>query len=322
MKPSSLDRVQTTSDRYVALSTLPLPQLLEHRDPSTSPFVLVRNPHGVIDGMIDLREVQRRLTAENEVERERWERATVAALTETVMSVPPMVDAPTGEPGQLSVTPVYDAFGCAAVIANGETFVNWQRVCHSICQNQIDPVTLLPTRMSFNRRLAEELDRARRTQRGIAVLMVDLDHFKTINDRFGHSTGDLALRTVANCLRSGIRSYDFVARFGGDEYAVIYSDCKPENIGLPIARLLHDLGQQPPVDAATKTRISLSIGAAVLTTVDEHCSPEIVFEQADACLYHAKRTGRSRAIAIELDPFGLPLSAPVLVSPHDDSCTL
>ncbi len=320
MTSPSTDRSQFAREQLVASSTLPLPKLLDCWDPTETPYVLVRNPHGVIDGMIDLREVQRRLMAENLVERERWEHATVAALADTVMSPPPGDDSPVNENTAFIAEPIFDSLGCAAIIALGEMFVSWQRVCQAICQNQIDPVTLLPTRMSFNRRLAEELDRARRTQRGIAVLMVDLDYFKSINDRFGHSMGDLALRTVANCLRGGIRSYDFVARFGGDEFAVIYSDCKPGNIGLPIARLLRDLGQQKPVDQATGTRISLSIGAAMMASVDEHCSPEIVFEQADACLYHAKRNGRARAIAIELDPFGIPLTPPVQVSPADDSC--
>ncbi len=322
MTSPKIDRSQSAGQQFVASSTLPLPKLLDCWDPVATRYVLVRNPEGVIDGMLDLHEVQRRLTAENPVERERWERATVAALAETVMSAPPDHDSPSSPIVEFTAEPIFDTVGCAAIIANGETFVSWQRVCQAIGQNQIDPVTLLPTRVTFNRRLAEELDRARRTKRGIAVLMVDLDYFKSINDRFGHSTGDLALRSVANCLRNGIRSYDFVARFGGDEFAMIYSDCKPGNLGLPIARLLQDLAQQPPVDPTTGTRISLSIGAAVMASVDEYCSPEIVFEQADACLYHAKRNGRARAIGIELDPFGIPLTAPVQVSPVDDSCGL
>jgi diguanylate cyclase (GGDEF)-like protein len=307
LPPSDMNRLP------VIPATASLKSMLETWDVQHYRHLLVENPEGVIDGLISVQEVLRRVSAENSVERSRWEHATVASLTESVLATGAQTThtaSLNAEDLRSDVVPVIDRYGCAALVSQGEVYVSWDRVCQAISQNQIDPVTLLPMRLSFNRRLAEEMDRAARTQRSIAVVMIDLDHFKTINDRFGHSTGDMALRTVARSLREGIRSYDFVARFGGDEFAVICTDCKPDSIDLPIARLVQDMARQPPVDEATQTRISLSIGAAVMAEVDSHCSLDVVFEQADACLYQAKRTGRNRAVAVALDPFGLPLSAP------------
>jgi diguanylate cyclase (GGDEF)-like protein len=310
MTKPALSIETSTSSTVVVDSELSLRNLVDLRETLPARYVLVRNPFGEIEGIVDLYDAQMRLAVDNPVERARWESAPVSSLCEHALNAyaeePLLEDSREGAAD--APVAINDPHGCAAIVAGGQLFVNWSRIANTITRNQVDPVTLLPTRQAFNRRLLEEIERAQRNQLGLAVVMIDIDHFKTINDRFGHSTGDTALRTVGSVLRRCIRSYDFVARFGGDEFAVIYSDCDPSSIELPLNRLQSDINSLAPVDEASGVRISLSIGAAVMTRVDLHCPAELLFEQADGCLYQAKREGRCRAISVELDAFGLPIT--------------
>ena len=308
----------TSSDSLVTSSTTLLREVLREWDRTGPPHRLVKNEVGVIDGIVDLRYIQKLLATTNLIERIRWQEVTVGSIAETVFAAPAdsdhrpnlNLDTTTGE--QLPEVPllIYDDAGCAAIVTHGETFVSWSRISAAMHQNHLDPVTLLPPRVSFNRRMREELDRAARFQQAMALLLIDLDNFKQVNDRHGHRAGDTMLRKVANSLCAGVRSYDFVARFGGDEFTVICYNCNPHEISLPIGRLQESVAQLPAIDADATMQISLSIGAAVLSRVDEHCSPELIVEQADGCLYRAKHSGRNAAYAIELDPFGIPVASP------------
>lgn len=306
------------TDSLAVPYSMPLRELVNLLHSDLHPHRLVRNAEGLIEGIIDLRKVRRLLASDNPAERIRWEKITSGAIAENVFSV--SIDGPSDEllnPETVSAAlqshaaiAVNDPVGCAAIVAGGDTFVSWKRVCAALEKNHIDPVTLLPTRASFNRRLREELDRAARTRQVLAVLMIDLDHFKKINDQYGHSVGDATLRMVAANLCKGVRSYDFVARYGGDEFTVICSNCPPSDIRLPIIRLQQAVAALPRLPANIACQIGLSIGVAVLEFVDEHCPPDVIVEQADACLYHAKRSGRSTSFVVELDPFGLPVRPP------------
>lgn len=305
------------TDSLVASSSTSLGDLFRNWDRSGPPHRLVQNEVGVIDGIVDMRYVQKLLATTNPVERIRWEAVTVGSIAETVFALPSeadsrpqAVDATTGEAIQEAPILIHDNAGCAAVIIDGETFVSWGRISTAMHQNHLDPVTLLPPRVSFNRRMREELDRAARSQQAMALLLIDLDNFKLVNDRYGHRAGDTMLRKVADSLCAGVRSYDFVARFGGDEFTVICYNCSPQEISLPVSRLQQVVSELPAIDADATTQIGLSIGAAVLSRVDERCPPELIVEQADACLYRAKHSGRNTAFAVELDPFGIPVSSP------------
>jgi diguanylate cyclase (GGDEF)-like protein len=269
---------------------------------------LIRNDAGVIDGIVDLRDIQRLLDTDNPIERIRWEHVSVGTIADTVFAVPDQAQPNSNLENICQGISICDAAGCVAIVADGETYVSWSRISAAMHKNQFDPVTQLPTRMSCSRRLREELNRSTRSGYPLAVLLIDLDHLKHINDQFGHPAGDAALLLVADSLRAGMRSYDFVARFAGDEFMVICYDCKPQDVELPIVRLQHALAARQKANPDSALRISVSIGAAVLTQVDVSCSPELIVEQADACLYQAKRAGRATAYAIELDAHGLPLA--------------
>ena len=146
-----------------------------------------------------------------------------------------------------------------------------------------DGLTGLFNRREFETRMQEEQSRAQRLGSQCALLLLDLDHFKALNHDQGQKAGDELLQSVGVLLRSTLRSHDIVARFGGDEFAVLVTDTNAEQ-AVMIARRI---GAQ-----ALEQGISLSIGGALWPRDNEDTS--VLFAEADACLYAAKRGGRGR----------------------------
>ncbi len=309
---TSLDRSAQAShiatQSLVTTTTTTLRRLMEDWSPDSPPHRLVKNDTGVIDGIVDLRSVQRLLVAENPIERNRWEDVTVGAIADIVFAIPD--DLPTDSEREVSAeelghsVPIWDSAGCVAIVVDGSTYVRWSRISAAMQQHQFDPVTQLPARLSFDRRLREDINRSARSGESLAVLLIDLDHFKQINDKLGHAAGDAALLMVADSLRAGFRSYDFVARFAGDEFTVICYDCNLPDIGLPIGRLRSELAARLRGNTDPAMQIGFSIGAAVIASPRASCPPELIVKHADACLYQAKRAGRGTSFVIELDAFG------------------
>src|SRR5262245_35978126 len=112
-------------------------------------------------------------------------------------------------------------------------------------QSECDPVTALPNRAAFNRRLRGEIERARRYRRELSVVLFDIDRFKSINDRFGHQQGDRMLAEVASLLKSSLRRSDAVFRYGGDEFAAV---C-PETSGDAMVHALRRLESNLPIES-------------------------------------------------------------------------
>lgn len=160
-----------------------------------------------------------------------------------------------------------------------------------------DSLTGLANRALFSDRLEHALSRTRRSRRRLAVLFLDLDDFKTINDSLGHGEGDLLLIEVAGRLREAIRSGDTIARMGGDEFAVLVED--PPDAGTPMElaeRLLATL--QAPFDLSGKELfVHASVGVAVSTSPKE--TPEDLLRKADASMYMAKSRGKNRIEVFE-----------------------
>ncbi len=156
-----------------------------------------------------------------------------------------------------------------------------------------DPLTDLPNRRMICNHLAQAIDLARRKEMPIALLCLDLDHFKDINDSFGHLTGDALLRLTARRLRDRMRSSDLVARLGGDEFIVLLEEFEePEHIPL-IAEDIINLLQQPfRLDTGIELQSGVSIGIALFP--DHGQSAMELLQQADAALYQAKQQGRGR----------------------------
>lgn len=153
-----------------------------------------------------------------------------------------------------------------------------------------DTLTALPNRRVLEERLEDELHRSARSRRSFALAIVDLDRFKTINDSHGHPAGDEALQAFAAALRAHARQADFVARFAGDEFAIILIDVDPLKARTILERMLEAVRKIRLVSGVT---LSASVGVALSYPVD---SAETLIERADAALYKAKAAGRDRAV--------------------------
>ncbi|WP_169792422.1 diguanylate cyclase [Actinoplanes rectilineatus] len=164
-----------------------------------------------------------------------------------------------------------------------------------------DPLTGLPNRRRLDAFLAAECARAARTGDPIGVLMIDIDHFKTYNDHYGHQAGDACLRRVAETLLSCVRDSDLVARYGGEEFCVVLPGIPVIAVLNTAERLCHAVAEltEPHALAATGI-VTVSVGATTGTTA----GPGQLTKLADEALYEAKRTGRNRvAVRSEELPF-------------------
>ncbi len=156
-----------------------------------------------------------------------------------------------------------------------------------------DALTSLPNRVLLLDRISRALTEARRTGLNVAILFIDLDRFKQVNDSHGHSVGDTVLRSVALQLSRAIRAGDTVARIGGDEFVVLAHEVDSSRQAVEIAkRLIEDLRQRSGA-AADGGQVAASIGISF--SIAGRGNPEALLEEADAAMYHAKSMGGARA---------------------------
>jgi diguanylate cyclase (GGDEF)-like protein len=157
-----------------------------------------------------------------------------------------------------------------------------------------DPLTGLLNRAAFEDRAQAELARAGRTGRSLALAMLDLDHFKTFNDRFGHPAGDAALTAVARAVARTIRGLDAAGRYGGEEFIVLFVEADVEAATRAVNRIREALAALGPPRIAR--RITLSAGVAVHQGLFEKTSLDSLVARADTALYAAKKAGRDRIV--------------------------
>ena len=155
---------------------------------------------------------------------------------------------------------------------------------------RLDPLTQAWNRRAIVELLHRELERARRERGRVAVLFVDLDRFKRINDRHGHAAGDAVLYEAAARMRAVVRPYDAVGRYGGDEFVVIVAGMGAEK-GAPraAAAIADSLRGRPIATPAGAVRVTASIGLAVAPAGSR--DPERLIADADRAMYAAKRAG-------------------------------
>jgi two-component system cell cycle response regulator len=155
-----------------------------------------------------------------------------------------------------------------------------------------DPLTGLLNRSSFGDAATQAVARAGRQKQMLAVMMIDLDGFKLINDTLGHEAGDQILQEVGVRMRCIFREYDVVARFGGDEFAVMVTDVESlESLSLMVQRLLASLAQPIGIH---ESRVTASVGIALFPTAGR--SPSRLLRSADMAMYEAKRSGRNCSV--------------------------
>ncbi|MDD1605220.1 MAG: EAL domain-containing protein [Methylococcaceae bacterium] len=154
-----------------------------------------------------------------------------------------------------------------------------------------DPLTRLPNRLLLLSRLEHAIKIAQREEKTLALLMLDLDRFKEVNDSFGHLAGDELLQQVAQRLTSRLRSMDTVCRLGGDEFTILLEDIAHlDDAALVATDLINALCEPWQLSKDTEVRIGVSIGISLYP--DHGNKPEQLLQQADTALYHAKAEGR------------------------------
>jgi diguanylate cyclase (GGDEF)-like protein len=158
-----------------------------------------------------------------------------------------------------------------------------------------DSLTGLLNRRAIEEAIGAQMQRGRRTGEPHSLLMLDLDHFKSINDRFGHAAGDLVLQHVATMLQANVRNIDQVARVGGEEFLVLMPGASMDTARPAAERLREQLAVHSAQFEGVDVSISVSIGIAQWADQSEELTRLLI--RADAALYHAKAQGRNRVFA-------------------------
>lgn len=176
-------------------------------------------------------------------------------------------------------------YGYAALLTN-----NWEQERRRLMRmSRIDELTGLYNLRALKEQLPTRLGPAGRTGRRMAVLMMDIDGFKTVNDRLGHGAGNELLKEVANLLRFAVRVGDEPFRFGGDEFVLLLSDADSEGAMIVATRIQDIYRSMGQTLRGTDVTVSFSIGIAIFP--DDGATPEGLLGRADEALYQAKRSG-------------------------------
>jgi diguanylate cyclase (GGDEF)-like protein len=163
-----------------------------------------------------------------------------------------------------------------------------------------DPLTGLANRRHFSQELEHELERCRRDGRPLTVIVCDLDHFKDVNDSYGHMAGDRVLRLVADVLAEHSRAIDLPARFGGEEFAIILPDTDLDAGEVAAERLRREIEHR---SALAGPPVTLSLGVACTQQVG--LAQDALYRAADRALYAAKDTGRNRTVSASRVPLSV-----------------
>jgi diguanylate cyclase (GGDEF)-like protein len=155
-----------------------------------------------------------------------------------------------------------------------------------------DGMTQLMNYQYFQETLNREIARSRRSQSPLTLVMADIDHFKAVNDTYGHLAGDQAIKTVASCLQENLRETDHIARYGGEEFAIVLYNIPPDEALSVIERVRQSIGEQVIYFDGQSFKITMSFGIASMQP-EESLDREALIDKADKALYKAKSGGRN-----------------------------
>ncbi|MES2639585.1 MAG: GGDEF domain-containing protein [Myxococcota bacterium] len=162
----------------------------------------------------------------------------------------------------------------------------------------IDPLTGLMNRGAFDQALDREFDRAVRYGRPVSLLLVDVDHFKVVNDTWGHPVGDRVLAQIAHALRGCLRNVDVAGRYGGEEFAILLTETTADGAAVAGERVRHAIGALDMAVGDDPVKVTASVG--VVTWSPLFGSPAELVAAADRTLYRAKNSGRNRTVITHL----------------------
>lgn len=181
----------------------------------------------------------------------------------------------------------------AELLVRVETHVSLRRMHRELERlAYTDALTGFGNRRWFTEQIEAELSRAKRNKRILSLFVLDVDHFKSINDRYGHPVGDAVLAQLAQVVRTGARGYDAIARVGGEEFAVLLPEVPPEH-STAVAERLRLAIEMAAIGGMEPSQVTVSIGVAVGPISDDDSWTKL-FKRADHGLYEAKRQGRNR----------------------------
>jgi two-component system, cell cycle response regulator len=157
-----------------------------------------------------------------------------------------------------------------------------------------DALTSLWDRGAILALLRSELNRSVREHSPLSLLLCDIDHFKNVNDTYGHQTGDEVLEQVSTRLLNGVRSHDAVGRYGGEEFLIVLNSCSYENLKVRAEHIRSSIRCCPFSTSQGPISLSMSVGAVTIENWDKSIPIEQFLKQADAALYRAKAAGRNQ----------------------------
>jgi len=160
---------------------------------------------------------------------------------------------------------------------------------------EVDGLTGLANRAAFNRRWTQSVSEAQRYGKKLTLAVLDIDHFKKINDTYGHPAGDEVIQGFANTINSNIRESDTACRYGGEEFCVIMPETGPEEAKI-MAERIREAMQECTWNKHPEHKVTVSIGLAG-SDGNAAITPEVWLERADKALYNAKNAGRNRVVA-------------------------
>jgi diguanylate cyclase (GGDEF)-like protein len=212
---------------------------------------------------------------------------------------------------EITATPLKDAKG--RVFAMVETYRDIMEACsddelvklvkrlneaqtHLKHMSITDDLTGLRNRRYIIERLEEEFQRSKRSGNLLSLIMLDIDHFKQINDAHGHLFGDVVLRVVSSRIKSILRKHDIVGRVGGEEFLVICPDSSLEDTAIVAERIRQAICEQSIGDGIKEIVVALSSGVTAIQSQD--FNSDKIFGRADAALYRAKEEGRNRVVVL------------------------
>lgn len=160
----------------------------------------------------------------------------------------------------------------------------------------IDPLTNAFNRRAYDQRIVDELERFHRYRTIFSMLLLDVDHFKDINDRYGHAVGDLCLKEIINRIKPLLRKPDFLARFGGEEFVIVLPGTERDGSRKAAEKIRMHIEKTEFLHKGESVKVTISLGATQVQPSDK--SAEKIFERVDKAMYQAKESGRNRVVVL------------------------